>query len=198
MDLQGEYRIPALRERVWAALNDPALLAAAIPGCEEIGKESDTAFVAKVVAKFGPVKATFTGRVTLSDLDPPSGYTISGEGQGGVAGFAKGEARVTLTADGAETVLRYEAKGDVGGKLAQIGSRLIGGTAQKLADDFFGKFVELVSAQAPVETPTAGPAEAPAPPPPVAAPTAKALAPWVWVLGVVVVVAILLGLVASL
>jgi hypothetical protein len=189
MDLHGEYRIPAPRERVWAALNDPAVLARAIPGCEEISKESDTEFVAKVVAKFGPVKATFGGRVTLSDLDPPNGYTITGEGQGGAAGFAKGGAKVTLTADGAATILRYEAKGDVGGKLAQIGSRLVDGTARKLADDFFGRFAELVAA-APAEA--AAEAPAPAVPPPSPAPAAKGLPPWVWVVGLVLVAAVIL------
>ncbi len=197
MDLQGEYRISAPREQVWAALNDPAFLAAAIPGCEEIVKQSDTVFVAKVVARFGPVKATFSGHVTLSDIDPPNGYTITGEGQGGVTGFAKGAAKVTLVADGDGTILRYDAKGDVGGKLAQIGSRLIDGTARKLADDFFGKFAALVATAAPVTAP----AEPPAPPPPApaAAPEpAPGLAPWVWVLGLIVVVAILLAVVASL
>ena len=131
MDLTGEYRIPAPRETVWAALNNPEILKACIPGCEELNKTSDTELVAKVVAKIGPVKATFGGKVTLSDLDPPNGYTISGEGQGGAAGFAKGGAKVRLEpADGgAVTVLHYTADAQIGGKLAQIGSRLVEGTA---------------------------------------------------------------------
>ncbi len=148
MDLNGEYRIPAPRETVWAALNNPEILRQAIPGCEEIDMTSDTEFTAKVMAKVGPVKARFGGKVTLSDLDPPNGYTISGEGSGGVAGFAKGGAKVTLVTDGADTILSYTVQANVGGKLAQIGSRLIEGTARKLAEEFFGKFAKLVAAEA--------------------------------------------------
>src|SRR3954454_1690929 len=117
MEMTGERRIGAPRQKVWEALNDPQILKRCIPGCEEIAKVSDTEFTAKVVAKVGPVKATFSGKVTLSDLDPPSGYTITGEGTGGVAGFAKGSATVTLDEEGGETVLRYGAQGQVGGKL---------------------------------------------------------------------------------
>lgn len=154
MDMTGEYRIPAPRERVWAMLNDPEVLAKAIPGCEDMQKVGENAFTAKVKAKVGPVSATFTGKVTLSDLDPPQSYTISGEGSGGVAGFAKGGAKVQLLEDGPDaTILRYEAKAEVGGKLAQIGSRLIQGTAKKMADDFFGKFAELAAAAAPRRKP---------------------------------------------
>jgi len=127
MEMQGEFRIPAPRQLVWERLNDPETLKACIPGCQSIEKLSDTEFTAKVVAKVGPVKATFSGKVTLSDLDPPSGYTITGEGTGGVAGFAKGSATVTLDEEGGETVLRYGAQGQVGGKLAQIGSRPLDG-----------------------------------------------------------------------
>ena len=137
--MSGEYRISAPRARVWEALNDADILKQCIPGCESIEKISPTEFNAKVVAKVGPVKATFTGAVKLSDLVPPTSYKISGEGKGGAAGFAKGGAAVTLEEAGAETVLRYTAQGNVGGKLAQIGSRLIDGTAKKLADEFFGK-----------------------------------------------------------
>jgi uncharacterized protein len=145
MEMHGERRIPAPREAVWAKLNDPETLKACIPGCQELDKTSDTEFTAKVRAKVGPVSATFTGKVTLTDLDPPKGYTISGEGQGGVAGFAKGSANVSLDEEGSETVLRYGAQGQVGGKLAQIGSRLIDGTARKMADDFFSRLVAAVS-----------------------------------------------------
>ena len=145
MDMTAEYRIPAPRQRVWEALNDPLVLRQAIPGCEQLDKLSDQEMTARVKAKVGPVSATFTGKVTLGDLNPPESYTISGEGSGGVAGFAKGGARVNLAEDGADTVLRYEAKADVGGKLAQIGSRLVLGTARKLADDFFKKFAETVA-----------------------------------------------------
>jgi carbon monoxide dehydrogenase subunit G len=145
MDMQGERRIPAPRQAVWERLNDPETLKQCIPGCESVDKLSDTEFTAKVVARVGPVRANFTGKVTLADLDPPAGYTISGEGQGGVAGFAKGSAKVALEEEGGETVLRYGVQAQVGGKLAQIGSRLIDATARKMADDFFSKFVALVS-----------------------------------------------------
>lgn len=145
MDMQGERRIPAPRQTVWERLNDPETLKRCIPGCESIEKISDTEFTAKVVAKVGPVRASFSGKVTLSDLDPPSGYTITGEGTGGVAGFAKGGATVSLEEDGGETVLRYGAQGQVGGKLAQIGSRLIDATARKMADEFFTRFAAVLT-----------------------------------------------------
>ena len=145
MELTGEYTIPAPREKVWEALNDPEVLAACIPGCEELEKVSNTEFTARVKIKIGPVSAKFSGAVTLEDLDPPNGYSIVGEGKGGVAGFAKGSANVSLTTEADNTVLRYTADAQVGGKLAQIGSRLIGGTARKLADKFFSALVETVS-----------------------------------------------------
>jgi carbon monoxide dehydrogenase subunit G len=145
MEMHGEQRIAAPREAVWRRLNDPETLKLCIPGCQEIEKVSDTEFTAMVKARVGPVSATFKGRVTLTDLDPPSGYTISGEGQGGVAGFAKGGAKVELAEDGAETILRYGVQAQVGGKLAQIGSRLVDGVARKYADEFFTKFVAAVT-----------------------------------------------------
>ena len=153
MDMTGEYRIPAPRQRVWEALNDPEILKAAIPGCEELTKVGDNELEARVRAKVGPVSATFTGKVTLSDLNPPESYKISGEGKGGAAGFAKGGAEVKLAEDGADTILRYSAKADVGGKLAQIGSRLIQGTAKKMADDFFGKFSPSSASASPPSSP---------------------------------------------
>jgi carbon monoxide dehydrogenase subunit G len=125
-------------------------LKASIPGCQELEKRSDTEMAAKVVSKIGPVKATFLGEVTLSNINPPSSYTISGEGKGGVAGFAKGGADVALTEEGAVTVLRYTAKAQVGGKLAQLGARLIDATAKQMADQFFGAFAERVGGGAPV------------------------------------------------
>ena len=167
MDMTGEYRIAAPRQRVWDALNDPEVLKAAIPGCEELTKVSDNELEAKVRAKVGPVSATFTGKVTLNDLNPPASYRIAGEGKGGAAGYAKGGADVSLAEDGADTVLRYQAKADVGGKLAQIGSRLIQGTAKKMADDFFGRFSTIVA--------DSYAAAAPAAPPPV--PAAAPVAP---------------------
>ena len=145
MDFTGEYKVPASRDKVWEALNDVDVLKLCIDGCEELNKDTDTEFSAKVTAKVGPVRAKFTGKVTLSDIDPPNGYTISGEGQGGVAGFAKGGAIVKLEDGEGATILHYEAKAEVGGKLASVGSRLVEGVAKKTADDFFGKFVEIVS-----------------------------------------------------
>ena len=156
MDMTGEYRIAAPRAKVWAALNDAEILRQSIPGCDEIEKTSETSFTAKVTAKVGPVKASFGGKVTLSDMDPPNGYTISGEGSGGVAGFAKGGAKVGLVDDGAGTLLTYSVDAQVGGKLAQIGSRLIDGTARKMAEDFFSRFAALV-AEGEVAAPTAAP-----------------------------------------
>ncbi len=145
MEMNGEYRIPASRETVWQALNDPDVLRACIPGCLALERTSEAGFAATVKAKVGPVSATFKGEVQLDDIDPPAGYRIHGEGKGGVAGFAKGGAHVRLAEDGGQTVLTYDAEAKVGGKLAQIGSRLIAGTARKLADQFFGNFVEHVA-----------------------------------------------------
>jgi uncharacterized protein len=153
MDMTGTQHIEAPRDVVWAALNDVEVLKASIPGCETIEKLSPTEMNAKVVLKVGPVKATFTGKVTLSDLDPPNGYTISGEGSGGAAGFAKGGAVVRLIESGGATDLNYEVKAQIGGKLAQLGSRLIDATSKKLAAEFFEKFSEAVAP--PPETETA-------------------------------------------
>ncbi len=176
MDMTGEYRIPAPREQVWAALNDPDILRQAIPGCDELVKHSDTELEAKVTAKVGPVKAKFGGNVRLENVNPPVGYSIVGEGKGGAAGFAKGGADVSLAEDGDGTILTYSARAEVGGKLAQIGSRLIQGTAKKMADEFFGKFSELVTANQAPGAPAAVAAEAPPaavePPAAVAAPEA--------------------------
>lgn len=149
MDMSGEYRIAASRDKVWAALNDPETLKASIPGCESLDKTGDDAFSAKVVAKVGPVKAKFSGDVKLSNINAPESYTISGEGKGGAAGFAKGGADVKLADDGeGGTILTYTAKADVGGKLAQLGSRLIDGTSKKMADEFFSNFKEQVAPSA--------------------------------------------------
>ncbi|WP_112827509.1 SRPBCC family protein [Rhizobium cremeum] len=146
MDMSGSERIEAPVETVWRALNDPEILRQAIPGCESLEKTSDTDMVAKVVLKIGPIKAKFEGAVELQNLDPPHSYTISGEGKGGIAGFAKGGADVALAADGpGATILSYTVKAEVGGKIAQLGSRLIDSTAKKLAGEFFSKFGVLVA-----------------------------------------------------
>ncbi|MBM3621351.1 MAG: carbon monoxide dehydrogenase subunit G [Alphaproteobacteria bacterium] len=163
MDFSGEYRIPAPRQKVWEALNDPAILQQAIPGCESLEKTSDTELKAQVRMRVGPVSAKFGGKVTLSDFDPPNSYRISGEGQGGAAGFAKGGAVVKLADDGGGTVLTYTADAQVGGKIAQVGARLIEGTAKKLADEFFGKFAELVGGSAEPQPQSAGAASSPVP-----------------------------------
>ena len=212
MEMTGEYKIPAPRQKVWEALNDPEVLKTCIPGCQELNKESDTELTATVKSKVGPVSATFKGKVTLSDIDAPNGYKIFGEGTGGVAGFAKGGAEVKLADDGDGTLLTYEATGQVGGKLAQIGSRLIDSTAKKMANEFFGKFAEIVAADnapaaaaAPAAAePEAAPAAAPAAPaaaPAAAAtpsaPPAKAsggISPVVWVGGLIVAVVVVLAL----
>ncbi len=144
MDMNGSQRIEASREVVYAALNDVEVLRQCIPGCDSIEKVSDTELNAKVTLKIGPVKASFTGKVTLSDLDPPNGYTITGEGSGGMAGFAKGGADVKLEQDGEVTILHYTVKAQIGGKLAQLGGRLIDATAKKLSGDFFEKFGGIV------------------------------------------------------
>ncbi|WP_421928701.1 CoxG family protein [Neoaquamicrobium sediminum] len=147
MTIEGEERIEAPIGKVWEALNDPEVLAASIPGCESLEKKSDTELEAVVTLKIGPIKAKFNGEVELKNLKPPHSYTIQGEGKGGIAGFAKGGADVTLTEDGPDaTILRYEAKADVGGKIAQLGSRLITSTSKKLAGQFFSSFNEKVSA----------------------------------------------------
>ena len=189
MDMKGEYRIAAPREKVWDALNDPEVLKQCIAGCEELDKTSDIEFSARVHTRIGPVSAKFTGKVELSEIDPPNGYRISGEGQGGVAGFAKGGATVKLTEDGSETLLEYEANATVGGKLAQIGSRLIDATARKMANEFFGKFAEAVgeateaTEEVEAETPTTEATQT--------APS-SGLTPAVWVGGLVVIAVVVL------
>jgi carbon monoxide dehydrogenase subunit G len=149
MDMTGERRIAAPRQTVWAALNDPATLKASIPGCESLEKTSDTDLKATAAVKIGPIAARFTGKVQLLDLDPPNSYRIEGEGQGGVAGFAKGGAVVKLVDDGEGTLLTYDVKAQVGGKIAQLGARLIDATAKQMADAFFTKFAAEVTAKMP-------------------------------------------------
>lgn len=213
MEMTGEYKIPAPRQKVWEALNDPEILATCIPGCQELNKDSDTELSAVVKSKVGPVSATFKGKVTLSEIDPPNGYKISGEGTGGVAGFAKGGAEVKLVDDGDGTLLSYVATAQVGGKLAQIGSRLIDSTAKKMANEFFGKFAEVVGgtslapeasavpaaaepvSPAPAETAAPAAPEAPVETAP-ATPAASSggISPAVWVGGLIVAVIVVLVL----
>lgn len=147
MDITGEERIAAPRDVVWRALNDPEILKQCIPGCQSLERKSPTELAAVVRVKIGPVSASFNGEVTLSKVNAPESYTITGEGKGGIAGFAKGSADVTLTEDGGETLLRYTATAQVGGKLAQLGSRLIGSASQKLASQFFADFNSAVGAE---------------------------------------------------
>jgi uncharacterized protein len=154
MQMNDSQRIPASKEKVWAALNDPEILKQCIPGCQALEMTSPTEMTATVVFKVGPVKATFGGKVTLSDLDPPNSYRISGEGSGGVAGFAKGGATVRLESESAEVTIRhYAVDAQIGGKLAQLGGRLIDSTAKKLAGEFFTSFGAVVGghAEAPAE-----------------------------------------------
>lgn len=200
MDMTGEYRIPAPKQVVWEALNDPETLKACIPGCETIEKQSDTEMTATVKAKVGPVSARFKGKVTLSDIDPPNSYRINGEGQGGPAGFGKGGANVSLTEEDGLTVLRYQANAQVGGKLAQIGARLVDGAAKKIADEFFANFAAKVgggAAAAEAATAETPPAAAPEPAPQVKIDAAqekpsKTVSTATWVVGLIVVVVVLL------
>jgi uncharacterized protein len=147
MTMTGEVELPASRETVWTKLNDPEVLKVCIPGCEQLDKTSESEFSAVATIKVGPVKARWKGKVRLSDLDPPNSYRISGEGEGGVAGFAKGGAKVSLADHNGGTLLTYDVEAQIGGKLAQLGQRLINGAAKKTADDFFQKFATAVAGQ---------------------------------------------------
>ena len=144
MTMTGEIPLEAKRDVVWAKLNDPAVLKACIPGCESLELIGENEFQAAATNKIGPVKARFKGKVKLTDLDPPNGYKISGEGDGGIAGFAKGGASVSLTDKDGGTLLTYNVEAQIGGKLAQLGQRLVNGAAKKMADDFFAKFAAAV------------------------------------------------------
>lgn len=150
MEMSSTRNVPAPVATVWTALNDPAILKECIPGCDMIEPDGENAYRIGLAARIGPVSAKFTGRMQLADIDPPNGYTLSFEGQGGGAGFARGDAKVSLvpSENGAATALSYTVKAQVGGKIAQIGSRLVDGAAQKLADDFFGRFSDTVAAKA--------------------------------------------------
>jgi hypothetical protein len=171
MEMTGEQLIPALQAEVWRGLNDPEVLKACIAGCESIEKLTDTEYTVVTIVAIGPVKAKFKGKLLLADLDPPNSYSLSFDGQGGAAGFGKGSAKVSLATEAAGTRLSYTVKAQVGGKLAQVGSRLINGVAKKMADDFFAAFKQKIG----------GPAVAAEPP----AEAAPGAAPLWWVVAII-------------
>jgi uncharacterized protein len=181
MDMAGERLISAPQNTVWSALNDPVILKACIPGCESLEATSENEMTAVAAIKLGPISAKFSGRVKLSDIDPPNGYTLSGEGKGGPAGFAKGAAKVRLTPQPEGTLLTYTVQAQVGGKIAQLGARLIDATAKSMADQFFTKFVDQVQALVPRNATASVPRE----PSAAARPTT---APWLLIAGAIVVI----------
>jgi len=199
MEFTGRYSIPAPRQEVWDALNDPAVLKACVPGCQSLTRTDDHRFDAVATLRIGPVKANFKAIIRQTELEPPRRCVLKGEGQGGVAGFARGDAEVTLAEEGDATVLSYVARGSIGGKLAQVGQRLIDSAAKQIADDFFGRFAAQVSVAAPVVAEREM-AATPAPPPLIETPTAsktgprEGLAPEIWVIGLIAVIVILLVL----
>ncbi|MGD0144372.1 MAG: carbon monoxide dehydrogenase subunit G [Rhizomicrobium sp.] len=191
MEFTGRYLVPAPLDITWAALNDPEILRACIPGCQQMTKTDPTHFEAAATLKIGPVKATFKAKIEMADIDPPWHCTLKGEGQGGVAGFARGEAEVTLAPEGGGTALSYTAKAAIGGKLAQIGQRLIDGAAKQIADDFFTRFSAAVGAiPAGTDADVLESHSVPA----AVAPDVKreGLAPEIWVVGLIGVIVILL------
>jgi carbon monoxide dehydrogenase subunit G len=179
MQLISHRTVPASVEATWAALNDPETLKACIPGCESVERTSDHEFKLAMTARVGPVSAKFSGRIALSDVVPPSSYRMAFDGQGGAAGFARGEAKVALVAENGGTRIDYSATAQVGGKLAQIGSRLVDAVAAKVADDFFAHFAERLGAEA-------KPAQAAA-----ALPTSPAVR---WGIGIAIVLVILVAI----
>lgn len=209
MEFKGRYLIPASPETVWAALNDPEVLRHCVPGCDRMDKTDPTHFVAAATLKIGPVKATFKANIELADLDPPHRCTLKGEGQGGVAGFARGEAEVLLEPDAGGTALSYTAQASIGGKLAQIGQRLLDGTAKQLADDFFTRVAATIAAARELAASAAASATAdtaviepepislpqPAPAPSELPATRRhGLAPEIWVVGLIAMIVVLLVL----
>jgi len=205
MEMTGEQRIAAPRQRVWEALNDPEVLRACIPGCQSLDRNGDNGFTAVAEVKIGPIGARFKGNVTLNDLDPPNGYTIEGSGNGGVAGNAKGAAKVRLSDDAGGTLVSYDVDAQVGGRMAQLGGPIIDATAKQLAGKFFSRFGEIVSGEATAAPATEAPATATATtapttaaPAPFAIPApapAPAGAPWPWIiaLALAIIAGFLLG-----
>jgi carbon monoxide dehydrogenase subunit G len=187
MELSNTRIVPASPQTVWNALNDPVVLKDCLPGCESFERAADGAYTVVMAARVGPVSARFTGRMTMSDMDAPRSYTLHFEGQGGAAGFARGEARVALAPEGEQqTSMTYTAKAQVGGKLAQIGSRLVDGAAAKMTDDFFARFVERVAGPAPVAAAAPAAEGAPLAPP--------GGSPWIRYAAIAVIVIVLIVL----
>lgn len=191
MEFKGKYSLPATPDRVWDALHDPTVLSASIPGCEKLEKVSETEYKATATLKIGPVKARFQGKVKIEDVSPPAGavhaMVLTGEGQGGAAGFVRGQSEVHLSSTGDNTVLEYNANANVGGKLAQIGQRLIDGAAKSVADEFFSRFSAVMQ-------PSAAPAIAVSPTEtsPDEPRGGEGLAPQIWVAGLIGIIVILL------
>jgi carbon monoxide dehydrogenase subunit G len=197
MQFTGHYAIPASPEAVWRALNDPEVLRRCIPGCESLEKTGDTAFIGAAKIKIGPVSATFKGKVELTDLDPPRRCVLKGEGQGGVAGFARGESEVLLEPQENGTALAYNAKATIGGKLAQVGQRLVDGAARQIAEEFFQRFsAEVVTMQTATATPAPDSVLAPPPQvlhePKIAPNVREGVGPEIWVIGLIAIIVILL------
>ena len=197
MEFTSRYVIPATAERVWEALNDPTILMACVPGCQSLTRTDDHRFDAVATLRIGPVKATFKAVIRQTELDPPRRCVLKGEGQGGVAGFARGEAEVKLAQDGEATALSYVARANIGGKLAQVGQRLLDSAAKQIADDFFARFAAQIAAAPAVvqEDPSRSPVPLPLiePPAPQSA-SREGLAPEIWVIGLIGVIVILLVL----
>jgi carbon monoxide dehydrogenase subunit G len=200
MEMTGEQRIAAPRQRVWEALNDPEVLKACIPGCQSLERDGENGFAAVAEVKIGPIGARFKGAVKLNDLDPPNGYTIDGQGNGGVAGNAKGSAKVRLSDDGAGTLVTYNVDAQVGGRMAQLGGPIIDATAKQLAGKFFSRFGEIVGGETAAP---ATPAEAPAPTPvpaatpaatpfaiPAPAPVQAGASPWGWITALILAIVV--------
>ena len=197
MEFSGRYLLPAPPGIIWEALNDPEILKACIPGCQSLTRADDNRFDAVATLRIGPVKANFKAVIRQSELDPPRRCVLKGEGQGGVAGFARGEAEVTLSQESESTALSYLARANIGGKLAQVGQRLIDSAAKQIADDFFARFAARIAATAPTHDGEQTPAVSAAPVevPPVPQPARReGLAPEIWVIGLIGVIVILLVL----
>ena len=192
MEMSGEQHIPLPQQRVWEALNDPEILKACIPGCESIDRVSENEYKVAMIAAIGPVKAKFSGKLLLADMNPPNSYSLAFEGSGGAAGFGKGSAQVSLAPESGGTLLTYKATASVGGKLAQIGSRLIDGVAKKMSDDFFIRFNKTV---APAEVSPGAASTAQSGSIPATEPAKFTVPAWAWIGGGIVVLLILLYLV---